>query len=77
MGKTEDALAQERQYFLDLFIKKCCELTYLADSNEMQTFLRPGPKDEVAKELDLIPKRKTEEQLEMLRQCVPLSDMGQ
>jgi hypothetical protein len=40
-NKTEERVAQERQYFLDLFLKKCCELSYIAQSSEMQSFLRP------------------------------------
>jgi hypothetical protein len=35
MGKTDVALAQERQYFLDLFMKKCCEMSYIGNSIEM------------------------------------------
>jgi len=41
-GKTENYVVQERQYFLDMFLKKCCELRYLAASAEMQIFIRPA-----------------------------------
>lgn len=40
-GKTENYVVQERQFFLDMFLKKCCELRYLAISSELQMFLRP------------------------------------
>lgn len=47
-GKTQlglhakdDSVVNERKYFLDLFLKECCALTYLAASKEMQIFLRP------------------------------------
>jgi len=41
-GKTENFVVQERQYFFDMFLKKCCELRYLAASQEMQIFCRPS-----------------------------------
>ena len=40
-GSKEDATIRERRYFLDLFVKECCSLKYLAQSKEMQIFLRP------------------------------------
>ena len=40
-GKKDEAVVRERKYFLDLFLKECCSLKYLAQSKELQTFLRP------------------------------------
>ena len=44
-GKTEAFTLLERQYFLNLFLKECCEYRYLAVSIELQTFLRPTKPD--------------------------------
>ena len=40
-GKKDEAVLRERKYFLDLFLKECCSLKYLAQSKELQIFLRP------------------------------------
>jgi len=34
-GKKDDAVIRERRYFLDLFLKECASLKYLAQSKEM------------------------------------------
>ena len=34
-GKKDDAVVRERRYFLDLFLKECCSLKYLAMSKEL------------------------------------------
>lgn len=34
-------MVRERRYFLDLFLKECASLRYLAQSKELQIFLRP------------------------------------
>ena len=40
-GKKDSAVLRERKYFLDLFLKECASLKYLAQSQELQVFLRP------------------------------------
>ena len=40
-GKKDEAVIRERKYFLDLFLKECASLRYLAQSKELQIFLRP------------------------------------
>lgn len=70
-GKTDGMVTQERQYFLDLFLKKCCELPYLARSNEMQLFLRPAGND-IEKPLNNVAKPTTGEALQVYRACVPV-----
>ena len=40
-GKKDIAVIRERRYFLDLFLKECASLRYLAQSRELQVFLRP------------------------------------
>ena len=40
-GSKDSATTRERRYFLDLFLKECCSLKYLAASKELQVFLRP------------------------------------
>lgn len=40
-GKKDDSVVKERRYFLDLFLKECASLRYLAQSKELQVFLRP------------------------------------
>lgn len=40
-GKKDTAVLRERKYFLDLFLKECASLKYLAQSKELQIFLRP------------------------------------
>lgn len=74
MGKTDVALAQERQYFLDLFMKKCCEIRYLAVSAEMQIFLRPN--GDIEKLLDNVPKPRTNDMLGMFRVLVPVNEVS-
>ena len=37
----DEKITRERKYFLDLFLKECCSLRYLAQSKELQIFLRP------------------------------------
>ena len=37
----DEGIVRERKYFLDLFLKECCSLRYLAQSKELQIFLRP------------------------------------
>ena len=69
-GKTDEMVAQERQYFLDLFLKKCCELPYLAISEEMQIFLRPN--GEVEKLLSNQKMPKTYALLQVYRMTVPV-----
>lgn len=39
--KKDESTVRERRYFLDLFLKECASLRYLAQSKELQTFLRP------------------------------------
>ena len=39
--KNDDSTIRDRRYFLDLFLKECCALNYLAQSQELQIFLRP------------------------------------
>jgi len=41
-GKKDEWVVKERMYFLDLFLKECCGLSYLSTSQEMQIFLRPN-----------------------------------
>ena len=40
-NKKDESIVRERRYFLDLFLKECCSLKYLAQSKELQIFLRP------------------------------------
>mmetsp|Transcript_55312 Transcript_55312/g.76071 ORF Transcript_55312/g.76071 Transcript_55312/m.76071 type:complete len:101 (+) Transcript_55312:344-646(+) len=35
MNKNDEALTRERQYFLNLFCKQCCQLRYLVSSYEL------------------------------------------
>lgn len=41
MGKKDEMLVEERQFFLDRFMRSICELPYLYESEELQVFLRP------------------------------------
>ena len=41
MHSKDDSTVRERKYFLDLFLKECCSLRYLAQSKELQILLRP------------------------------------
>ena len=38
---SDASVVAERVYFFDLFVKECCALKYLAQSKELQIFLRP------------------------------------
>lgn len=39
-GRTEQLTLLERQFFLDQFLKQCCKLNYIAESKELELFLR-------------------------------------
>lgn len=41
VGKTEGIFVEERQFFLDKFMKEISQLPYLYESEEFQIFLRP------------------------------------
>ena len=45
-GNTKDLFVEERQYFLDQFIRKIASTFYLARTPELQIFLRPQGKCE-------------------------------
>ena len=40
-NNKDESTVRERRYFLDLFLKECTSLKYLAASKELQIFLRP------------------------------------
>lgn len=71
-GKKESSLVSERQYFLDLFLKECCNLRYLAASKEMQVFLRPT--GDVTAALKKISAPKTQDQIAIYRATVPINE---
>ena len=68
-GKKEEITLKERQYFLDLFLKECASLKYLAQSKELQAFLRPeGDAESSIKRLQA--RAKTSEMLATYRACL-------
>jgi len=54
-------------------MKKCCELPYLAKSQEMQLFLRPAGND-LEKPLSNMAKPRTQDQLAVYRSSVPCNE---
>jgi hypothetical protein len=69
---------EERQYFLDRFLKEICQLPYLYESQEFQAFLRP-PAPHVTdpeKALEALPKMTTDEILARFRSCMPVNEMA-
>lgn len=65
---------KERQIFLDRFIKEVCQLPYLYESQEFQTFLRP--QGELEKALDQLPKLGSEGLLKRFREVMPINEMA-
>ena len=58
MGKKDELLVEERQFFLDRFMRSICELPYLYESDELQTFLRPPAQfaTDVTRALETMPR---------------------
>ena len=72
-GKGNELTLLERQFFLDQFLKQCCKLKYIAQSNELQVFLKTQV--QVEKELDKLKVRcKTHEHIDLLRACVAVNE---
>ena len=72
-GKGDELTLLERQFFLDQFLKQCCKLKYIAQSNELQVFLKAQV--QVEKELDKLKvKAKTSEHIALLRACVGVNE---
>jgi hypothetical protein len=78
MGKTEGLFVEERQFFLDRFLKEICNLPYLYESEEFQVFLRPQPPNvnDVERALETLPRLSTEDLLIRFRQCMPVNEMA-
>lgn len=72
MNKNDDAVARERQYFLNLFCKQCCQLKYLVSSYELQVFLRPQGKCEDS--LSKIARPRTDDILGVYRATCPINE---
>lgn len=53
-------------------MKKCCELRYLAVSAEMQMFCRP--QGDIEKLLSTVARPRTQDQLAVYRQTVPINE---
>lgn len=78
MGKTEGIFVEERQYFLDKFLKDICQLPYLYESQEFQIFLRPQAPNanDVERALESLPKMTTDDLLARFRVCMPVNEMA-
>jgi sorting nexin-1/2 len=73
-GKKDEAIVKERMHFLDLFLKECCELRYIAASPELQMFLRPSGDLEVM--LKKIYKPKPGDLLAIYRATLPVVEVS-
>lgn len=73
-GKKDDTVVRERRYFLDLFLKECASLKYLAMSKELQVFLRPqGDLDQLMKKMY---KPKMQDLLAQYRATLPVTEVS-
>jgi len=73
-GSKEDATIRERRYFLDLFVKECCSLKYLAMSKELQVFLRP--QGDLEKLMQKQYKPKLSDVLATYRATIPVAEVS-
>lgn len=74
-GAKEELTVLERQYFLNKFVQQCCQLRYIAQSIELQTFLRP--QGDLGKELSRLQTRtKTADRIAVLRATVMVDEVS-
>ena len=74
-GKTDNMVVEERQFFLNRFMKDVCQLPYLYESEELQAFLRPqNPTGDVERALESLPRLTTEDLLVRFRTVVPVNE---
>ena len=74
-NKKESQTLLERHYFLDLFLKECASLKYLAQSKELQTFLRSeGDVESNLKKLS--GRSKTSDLLSTYRACLQVQEVS-
>jgi hypothetical protein len=64
---------EERCTFLDRFIKEICQLPYLYESIEFQTFMRP--QGDLEKAMAMLPKQTTDELLARFRDVMPVNEV--
>lgn len=78
VGKKDELLVEERQFFLDRFMRSICELPYLYESDELQTFLRPPAQfaTDVTRALETMPRLTTDDLLIRFRNCMPVNEMA-
>ena len=67
-------MVKERTFFLDLFLKQCCQHQYLVQSPEFQLFLRPTEPAKLEADLKKMFAKKTQEQLAIYRKTVPINE---
>ena len=73
-GKGEAVTLIERAHFLNLFLVECCEHKYIAQSAEMQVFLRPS--GDIGKQLSgMQVKMKTADRIAMMRACIDVDEV--
>jgi hypothetical protein len=65
---------QERQFFLDKFIKDISGLPYLYESQEFATFLRPAGDVEAC--FNQLPLLTTDQMLARFREVIPVDEQG-
>lgn len=73
-GAKEAETVRERQYFLDAFVKELSSLKYLAQSKEVQIFLRP--QGDLEKALSKLYKPQTQEILSTYRATLPVAEVS-
>ena len=75
-GRTEQLTLLERQFFLDQFLKQCCRLNYIAESKELELFLRFDGAD-LGKEISKLQYRtKTMDQIQLLRDAIGVNEVS-
>jgi sorting nexin-1/2 len=74
-GNKDDFTIVERKHFLGLFLTECTALKYIAQSVEIQTFLKSA--GDVKKELEkLQTKSKTADRIAAYRACCGINEVS-
>lgn len=74
-GNKDDFTILERKHFLGLFLLECTQLKYIAQSVEIQTFLKST--GDVKKELEKLQvKSKTDDRIAAYRACCGINEVS-
>jgi len=76
-GKKEEFTLIERQHFLNLFLTECTNLKYIAQSPELNVFLKSDNKDFVREKLQKLQrKNSTGNRIAIYRACLNVDEVS-